>query len=434
LAIQLKHCTNAFVINDASLLSPAKKATISFDMGEKQRRLAANQEIRLFNTRLRINNKSSVGFGAAIRSYISAKTSQFNWQDTIGDLREFLKINTNNAPLSADIRANSWVEIFGTYARNLKDDGNTLLNGGITLKVNRGLGGAYLNATNLNFSAGTLNGRPGYLQSNGQVEYGYSSNFDELDSNGSTGSKMRRFLNKTYSTIGFSLGAEYIVLAEDKEDVDYELKIGVSLLDISYNSFQYSSNSRFATLDKVNISDSVIQSTFENINGINDLPDSLQNIAGTIKQPIGNFWILQPARLVVNADKHLSGNFFINGELTLPLVDLAGKKNLFTRDINLFALTPRYEDRFFGFYLPITFNTNNQFWIGGAFRIGPLLLGIHNWGNLFAKNKLQNGGGYLAFTFRPGNKHTRSTNENSSGMERDKLPRKLRKQLSCPVL
>ena len=118
----------------------------------------------------------------------------------------------------------------------------------------------------------------------------------------------------------------------------------------------------------------------------------------------------------------------------MPLVSLAGKKSFYTRDINLLAITPRYEDRLLGFYLPMTFNTNYQFWIGGAFRFGPLLLGIHNWGNLFAKNKMQNGGGYLALTFRPGNKHAKSENDNNSGMERDKLPRKLRKQLGCPVL
>jgi len=31
-----------------------------------------------------------------------------------------------------------------------------------------------------------------------------------------------------------------------------------------------------------------------------------------------------------------------------------------------------------------------------------LLLGVHNWANLFSKNKLQNGGGYLAIVIRPG--------------------------------
>jgi hypothetical protein len=48
------------------------------------------------------------------------------------------------------------------------------------------------------------------------------------------------------------------------------------------------------------------------------------------------------------------------------------------------------------------FNTKEQFWLGGAIKAGPLLLGVHNWANLFSKNKMQNGGAYLALVIRPG--------------------------------
>ena len=40
---------------------------------------------------------------------------------------------------------------------------------------------------------------------------------------------------------------------------------------------------------------------------------------------------------------------------------------------------------------------------GEVVKAGPLLFGIHNWANVFTKNSLQNGGGYIALVIRPGN-------------------------------
>jgi hypothetical protein len=86
--------------------------------------------------------------------------------------------------------------------------------------------------------------------------------------------------------------------------------------------------------------------------------------------------------------------------------------------MNLITLTPRWETRKFGIYLPVQYTSNNRFWIGGAFKAGPLLLGIHNWANIFTSNSMQNGGGYIALIIRsPQN-----------------LIKKLDKRLDCPTL
>jgi hypothetical protein len=436
LAIQLKHSTNIFTINNYSLLSPGKNVEARITTGAQQRFLMANQDIRLLNARIRLNASSAIAFGASIRSYFSVKTSVYNWQDSIGTLRGFMNVNFNNTPLSTEVRANAWAEIFGTYARTIIDNSNARLNGGITIKVNRGLGGAYATASNLDYFPATIHGQSGYLLRSGQLEYGYSSNFDVLDSSGNFASKRKQFFNKTYSTIAASLGVEYIIPSGKEGDEDneymYDLKIGVSLLDIGYNNFQYSPNSRRAVLNKNNVSDSLINATFGNINGTDALSDSLQSISGNINNLFGNFKIFQPARLVINADKHLTGNFFINGELTFPLTSLLGKNNLFVQDMNLLAVTPRYETKGLGVYLPVTLNTRKQLWVGGAIKLGPLLLGIHSWANLLSKNKMQNGGAYLALTFRPGKKQ-RDDDSHSARTKEGRLPRKQGRQLGCPV-
>jgi hypothetical protein len=46
--------------------------------------------------------------------------------------------------------------------------------------------------------------------------------------------------------------------------------------------------------------------------------------------------------------------------------------------------------------------TNGRVWVGGAFKAGPLLMGIDNWANLFTKTRMANQGIYLALVIRPG--------------------------------
>jgi hypothetical protein len=68
--------------------------------------------------------------------------------------------------------------------------------------------------------------------------------------------------------------------------------------------------------------------------------------------------------------------------------------------MNFITVTPRWETRRLGAYLPVQYNAAGKFWIGGAFKAGPLLLGVHNWANVFSKKKMQNGGGYIALVVR----------------------------------
>ncbi|HRF20361.1 MAG TPA: hypothetical protein PK977_19415, partial [Chitinophagaceae bacterium] len=70
------------------------------------------------------------------------------------------------------------------------------------------------------------------------------------DSAGSFSDQRKLFLKKTFSTIAFSIGAEYIIPAESENFYDYDLKIGASLLDIGFNNFQYSNNSRRALMNR----------------------------------------------------------------------------------------------------------------------------------------------------------------------------------------
>lgn len=431
LAFQVKQSTNAFIIKKYSLLSSSRNADISIRNGIKKRFFFANQSIRLLNSRISLNSNATIAFGANIRNYVYVFNSKSNWQDTVLELAEFMKINTAHLPLSGEFAANAWAELYGTYAQTIIDDGKRLLNAGITLKLNRSLAGGYANAQAVNYTSVPAPNSTGYLLTNGSLHYGYSSNFDIIDSNKSFAANRQVFLQNNNSGLSADIGIEYLLLSdEDDEDAGdnvYDTKIGISILDLGRNKYQYGNRSRQASDSKQGITNSVLENKFSTVRTFDNFNDSLATISNSITTPEGNFYIYQPARLIINADKHLLQSFFINTELTIPLILLASKNTLVIKDMNLLAVTPRWETKSWGGYFPVLVNTKGQLWVGGAFKAGPVLFGIHNLSWLFSKNKSQNGGLYLAFTIRPGKKYDRDAH-----YPKQKLTRKERRSLACP--
>src|SRR5665647_529196 len=235
-SVQLKQSTNAFKIDKYSLLSSPNNAEISVQNGNKKRFLFANQDIRLLNTRISLNAKAAIAFGANIRNYIYATTSESNWQDTIFSLADLMKINADHLPLSGEFTGSTWAELYATYAQTIIDDGDRLLNAGLTLKVNSALAGGYARAQGISYAPAFAANGTGYLLTNGSLQYGYSSNFDNIDTNKTAAANRKLFLQNTNSSLSADIGFEYILLSdEDKEeggDYAYDTKIGISIMDI----------------------------------------------------------------------------------------------------------------------------------------------------------------------------------------------------------
>jgi len=430
-SIQVKQSTNALVISNYSLLSLPANATITATNGEKKRFAFANQDIHLFNTRISLNAKAAIAFGANIRSYVYATSSQSNYQDSSFALRDFMKINTNNLPFSAEAASITWAELYATYAQTIYEDDSHLLNAGLTLKVNRNLAGGYAKAQDINYVPGNNPNTLSYLLTNGNLQYGYSSNVDIIDSNRTSFANTKAFLRNTYSSVTADVGFEYIIQTdegnEEGGDYAYETKVGVSVLDIGSNKYKHGSRSRLAIGVRPGITDTLLEKKFTNINSVDDFNDSLGSIVNSFTQIVGNFYIYQPTRFMINVDQHIANNFFVNAALTIPLLSLVAKKTLHIKDMNLLAITPRWELKGVGAYLPILVNNQKQLWVGGAIKAGPLLLGTHNLANLFSKNKSQNGGFYLALTIRPGKKYDRQAHQ-----AKDKAGNKFSRNLQCP--
>lgn len=403
---QLTSSTNAFSIYNYSLLSSPANSLYHVDDGQYSRKANADFNINLLNTRIALTRKSCIALGINLRSYTNLKTTAYNYNDTLHGAADFFKINQGITNINGAFLSSSWLEAYLSYARTISDNSFGRLNAGLTIKISRGISGAYANITDVHF---TQTNTPVYDISSANIIYGYSGNYDTWQKSNTTSQNINNYIKYTQGGASFDVGAEYLVkpqgttsFSDEEENYnDYDWKLGVALLDIGGNQYKYGTQSRLIAGIKTGISGQTLDKTFDStVNSIGRFNDSLATLVNSSGVP-GKFTVLNPVRLVVNVDRYLTGNYYINADLSFN-IPLSSLKNTYlqVKEISLLTVTPRWETKRWGFYLPIQYNNQNQFWVGGAVKAGPLLLGVHNLVNLFGKTSTQNGGGYIALIFR----------------------------------
>lgn len=405
--IQDKHSTNAVKIFNYSLLSNPGKSQYAIYSGKDRRYGILNANLNILNTRIALNKRSAIGFGANIRSNIFLKTSEYNFIDTLSQFADFFSQNEGITDFNLDMATGSWAELYASYGQTIIDNGYGRLNAGITLKFNKGLSGAFATLTNGNFIR-TGNNPLSYRVTNASLDFGYSSNYDRWDSTKNFGNNFNNFFSNTDAGGSFDIGFEYLVKLQSVSNpydndtyFDYDWKIGLSLLDIGYSQYEFGRHSTRARDINTDVTDALLDNTFDStITSVGIFRDSLSRVFGNTGRYFGKFRVTHPARLMLNVDKFISDAFFINADLSVGLSSLSSGPNEQVKDMNVLTLTPRWETRKAGFYLPFYFNSRSQLWVGGAFRVGPLLFGVHNWSNIFSKKKMQRGGGYLAIILK----------------------------------
>ncbi len=406
---QAEASTNAIVIHNYSLLSSPKKSSFTINNGDYSRFANINFNTHLLNARVAIDRKHAFAFGVNLRGYGRIKTSPYNFVDTIQSLNNFFGMNENTSKWKGNFTGSSWLEVFGTYSQTIFDNSDNRLNAGITVKVMRGIAGGFTQIGDVTVEKTIHDNHPIYSINGGTLRYGYSSNFDEWQNNKTTHQNINDFIHNSKTGFAVDLGVEYLIKPEavtrwyDDDYFDYDWKISVSLLDLGYNQYAFSRQSRKMTNGSGRITDDTLVNKFINITGIQSFNDSLAGIATTISPLQGRFNVLNPARLVVNVDRYLNNHFYLNGEVSLNLSSIINRNGLYVQDMNLLTITPRWETMRLGFYLPLQLTTDGLFWAGAACKLGPLLLGVHNLNNIFSKNKMQNGGAYVALVITPFN-------------------------------
>ncbi|HSC39258.1 MAG TPA: DUF5723 family protein, partial [Chitinophagaceae bacterium] len=283
--VQAQTSTNAVTIYDYSFLSSPANSKYYFTGGDYARYAKVNVNLNLFNTRIALGRRQAISFGVNFRSYTNLSTSRYNFIDTLKTTGQFFAMNPANTNLGLAMTTSSWAELYGTYSRTLFDEELGRLNAGVTVKLSRGLSGAYAQLDGGRFTA-DIQGNQGYIVSDGRLVYGYSSNFDEWKKGAPNSTNLNNFLAYTQGGASFDLGFEYLVKTQEVTNIfdddnyyDYKWKLGVALLDIGGNQYKYGTQSRVVNGVKANITNLSLDHKFDStVNSLRVFNDSLATL------------------------------------------------------------------------------------------------------------------------------------------------------------
>lgn len=321
-----------------------------------------------------IDNKSSLAVFTRGRSILNVNEINGKTIDAINENdSDDYYINEGDF----NIIGHGWAEVGVTYARELFNKDDHYLKGGLTLKYLQGAGSAYLSGKNLivDYDAdGTLlpdGDTTGSITSSGQITYG---RFDEFD-NEDYDFKLPKKSNGLGADLGFvyewrpdyasyttttANGSSYVSKHENK----YKLKLGLSITDIGKIKYKEGLQEVF-DVTGVNVSEDAINNE-EDINGI------LNNIYSLTSSKTG-YKINLPTALHFTADWYFNKGFYVNLNTDLSLT--SKKKTNVNHISNVVSLTPRFESKWFSFYLPVSAVQYNGFQVGAGLRAGPLYIG-----------------------------------------------------------
>ena len=270
---------------------------------------------------------------------------------------------------SLSIHQNIWAEIGLSYSRTLYNEKQHLITGGASIRYLQGLGSAYAHSEDFSID---YNATSEEVTTTGALEYGYSDNLEDDFGDFE--------IQKDAWGIGVDLGIEYewrpkkgkgkskdiypFPGAKKKQDFEYLLKLGLSITDLG--TLKYDNTAKTYDLNQT-----VLQSEFEAIEDAEDI-EAIYGVPTISKASDATL----PTMLHFTADWSIRKNIYLNLNTDFSLV--ASQKANSNSFANMVTLTPRFEKKWFGVQLPISYQEYTGVNCGIGLRAGPLYVGSNS--------------------------------------------------------
>ncbi len=333
-----------------------------------------------------INDKNAFALKWKIRSLVNVDGVSNDLATLVSNKLDYpalFSLKLHNEKLS--IQTMSWAEYGLTYGRVLKDEGTHFLKAGASIKLIQGLQAAYMYIDDLNYEF-TTDSTVSLFHTH--VNYGHSTNYD-------VGENSIKYKYVSNPTLGFDLGVVYEWRPDFEKfryDMDgekdlyrkdqnkYKLRMGLSLLDIGKVKFKRGPRSQDFIAD-VNFWDL----SKLNITSVQELDDTLRKRFLTT-DGTGSFKMNLPTTLSAQFDYNIYKDFYIN----FTPYYLFKFKNKITKvhDVSTFSLTPRWDHKWFGAFVPFSYDAMRHTKVGLGLRVGPLIVGTNNITPLISKKDL----------------------------------------------
>lgn len=340
----------------------------------------------------------------------------------------------NNQPVDASglsLRSLNWVETGLTYGRVLLNSGNHFLKGAFTAKYLAGV--SSLNLVANNFAVG-VNTDSTFNFAADRVGYEHNNNAD-----------FKKVFDKSFrpdaNAFGWDAGLVYeyrghlnnfkyirnddeVSYEADRRDLNkYIFKLGVSLLDAGMFRFNKATDANSFT---ANISNWDIRRA--NYSSLSEFDTALANRVTPLPNDAGKYNVYLPGALSAQLDVRFVKGLYLNAVAYRPL-KLGSEAGTRFSNYGYYSITPRYERRHFGVYIPYTFfdkadiTNYRDNWLGLSVRLGPLFFGSSNLGTVAFNQKLKAAdffvGLKVGFTYGKPSKVTRLFTQKKESEETD---------------
>jgi outer membrane protein OmpA-like peptidoglycan-associated protein len=267
--------------------------------------------------------------------------------------------------------SNTWGELGISYAAVLYQKEQHFLKGGLTAKYLQGGVNGYVTGKDVKvaYIENTVDPSQGVLASSGEITVGASQDF-EANEDYDFDAKSRGF--------GFDFGLVY-EWRPDYADYDldrakpadnnfrdlnkYKLRFGLSVTDIG--SIDYKN----AKQDTYNVNGVVTQQMIDDADNLYDFLNEHYTKTSTSKGAKTNL----PTALHADVDWNMYKKFYLNLNGDINMVS-ANKLNSYGIADRV-SLTPRYESRWFSYYMPLTWMEYSGMQVGSGIRVGVFFIG-----------------------------------------------------------
>lgn len=404
---------NGSIKFDESWLTP--------NLNGKPKNVFLQLEQRYLSAMFNFSPKTSMAIGGRIRAIgqftdVSQPLAQFirygfNTDTTKAPYSNGeLVLNEQYSNNSFNINAFAFNELSLTLGQVLYDHDETFIKAGITGKFFIPIYGMYMRNEAVNV---IVYGEDSLRLENADIEYGYvADNFFTDESS----SKNPLELGKGFGMdIGFTYeyrpnykSYRYTMNGKEKSDPSknkYLFRVQASFNDLGsikmandkyVRSYKLASEANIFITPELLDTMLVLQDKYADEYGALIVLDSLVGrTVGFASQSNSFSWKL-PANINVNVDYRITKNVYLNA---LWIQSLRGKQVNGLRGFSLFALTPRFEARWFEASVPLQLTQNyKKLRIGMYLRGGPFWIGSDNFPALFTKDNINGADFYFGFS------------------------------------
>lgn len=315
------------------------------------------------------------------------------------DFDDSLLYNSSFTNNNASIQMMTWHEIGFGYARVLKDDNQHFWKIGVRPKLELGLGSMYFFAEELQYEP---NHKDTVTIMGSNVQYGHSKNFDFPNGIGEQSPVRYNFTEAfAHPGLGLDLGFTYEWrpnYQDYKYDMDgetnlwmrsktkYKLKAGFSITDIGWIKFNRAEGSGDFSggIDRwyfrgMEFADTIPETVDYPVQA---LDDTLRKYF-TFRETSGTYRVNLPTAFRGDVDYQIWKDIYVNFQFVYAV---QWKKNPNkVHELSYVALTPRWDYKWVGVMLPLSYNQYKDFTMGLCLRAGPLFFGSSDIGSLLGK-------------------------------------------------